>query len=111
MKTNGNTRYFTSFSASSSAIVPLNEVDLKAAQELTTYYEARFDSRGLVTRFIKYLKQHTLTTIIFGSALDVVRCIGKVRTGKGYRRLLKRQIAGFVYCERFIVFVFYVMLI
>lgn len=57
MKTNGDTRYFTSFSIFSYPIVPLNEIDMKAAQELTTYYETRFDSCGLVTQFIKYLKQ------------------------------------------------------
>ena len=57
MKIYRNTKYFTSFSASSYPVVPLNEVDLKAAQKLTTYYEASFDSCGLVTQFIKYLKQ------------------------------------------------------
>lgn len=57
MNTKDTTKYFTSFSALSYPVEPLNEIDLNAAQQLTTYYEARFNSRGLVSRFTKYLKQ------------------------------------------------------
>jgi hypothetical protein len=62
MKSQGTVKYFRSFSSSSYPITPLHEMDLRDARDLPTYYEARFDPRGLLRQFIKYLKQRRSET-------------------------------------------------
>ena len=55
------TKYFRSFAGYMHPVVPKDEVSLRDAKRLATYYEAVFNTAGRLVKFIKHLRQTDTT--------------------------------------------------
>lgn len=67
-------RFYRSFMASSLPVIPIDEIDEKQSEELVSFYTAKFDERGHLSEFQKYLnledKNLLRTELVFTDRYD-----------------------------------------
>jgi hypothetical protein len=59
------TLYYRSFDAFKYPIRPTGQIELSEAMSLVTYYEAKYDDKGRLIKFIKHIQSGSIWVIAF----------------------------------------------